>query len=142
MGPIGPVAPVGPIGPVAPVGPIGPVAPVAPVKFKAVLYDKLPIESDTTILVSAVLANDVNCAEEPVMFWVTVKEPEIFTVFAAKSPFINGVPEPDAMYNLLLSSVWVEGPAEKPIAILFDELPENNSPAFCPKAILLDPDVL
>ena len=77
MGPIGPVAPVGPIGPVAPVGPIGPVAPVAPVKFKAVLYDKLPIESDTTILVSAVLANDVNCAEEPVMFWVTVKDPVI-----------------------------------------------------------------
>jgi hypothetical protein len=29
----------------------------------------------------------------------------IDTPFAAKSPFINGVPEPDAIYNLLLSSV-------------------------------------
>jgi hypothetical protein len=36
---------------------------------------------------------------------VAIKDPEIFTVFAAKSPFINGVPEPDAIYNLLLSSV-------------------------------------
>ena len=34
---------------------------------------------------------------------VAVKDPEIFTVFKAKSPFINGVPEPEAMYNLLLS---------------------------------------
>ena len=66
----------------------------------------------------------------------------MFTVFAAKSPFISGVPEPDAIYNLLLSSVKVEGPAPNPIAILFEELPENKHPAFCPKAILLDPDVL
>jgi hypothetical protein len=42
----------------------------------------------------------------------------------------------------LLSSVNVEGPAANPIAILFDELPDKNFPAFCPKAILLDPDVL
>jgi hypothetical protein len=60
---------------------------------------------------------------------VTIKDPEIFTVFAEKSPFINGVPEPEAMYNLLLSSVNVEGPAENPIAILFEELPENKHPA-------------
>jgi hypothetical protein len=66
----------------------------------------------------------------------------MFTVFAAKSPFINGVPEPDAIYNLLLSSVRVEGPAPNPIAILFEELPENKHPAFCPNAILFDPDVL
>ena len=46
------------------------------------------------------------------------------------------------MYNLLLSSVFEEGPAPNPIAILFDELPENKHPAFCPNAILLDPDVL
>ena len=70
---------------------------------------------------------------------VTVKEPEMFTVFKAKSPPINGVPEPDAIYNLLLSSVDVEGPAANPIAILFEELPEKFNPAFWPKAILLDP---
>jgi hypothetical protein len=46
------------------------------------------------------------------------------------------------MYNLSFSSVNVEGPEPNPIAILFDELPENKHPAFCPKAILLDPDVL
>ena len=66
----------------------------------------------------------------------------MFTVFAAKSPFISGVPEPEAIYNLLLSFVNVEGPAPNPIAILFVELPEKKHPAFCPKAILLDPDVL
>jgi hypothetical protein len=66
----------------------------------------------------------------------------MFTVFAAKSPFINGVPEPDAIYNLSLSSVRVEGPEPNPIAILFEELPENKHPAFCPKAILFDPDEL
>jgi hypothetical protein len=53
----------------------------------------------------------------------------MFTVFAAKSPFINGVPEPDAIYSLLLSSVNVEGPEPNPIAILFEELPEKFSPA-------------
>ena len=73
---------------------------------------------------------------------VAVKDPEIFTVFAAKSPFISGVPEPEAIYNLLLSSVNVEGPDPNPIAILFEELPENKHPAFWPKAILLDPDVI
>jgi hypothetical protein len=50
----------------------------------------------------------------------------MFTVFAAKSPFINGVPEPDAMYNLLLSSVFVEGPEPNPIATLFEELPDKK----------------
>ena len=34
---------------------------------------------------------------------VAVKAPVISTVFAAKSPFISGVPEPEAIYNLLLS---------------------------------------
>jgi hypothetical protein len=61
---------------------------------------------------------------------VTAKEPEMFTVFAAKSPFISGTPEPDAMYNLLLSSVFVEGPEPNPIAILFEELPDKKNPAF------------
>jgi hypothetical protein len=70
---------------------------------------------------------------------VAVKDPEMFTVFKAKSPFISGVPEPEAMYNLLLSFVDVEGPAANPIAILFEEFPEKKDPAFCPKAILLDP---
>jgi len=60
---------------------------------------------------------------------VAVKEPEISTVFAAKSPFISGVPEPEAIYSLLLSLVNVEGPAPNPIAILFEELPENKHPA-------------
>ena len=46
------------------------------------------------------------------------------------------------MYNLLLSSVDVEGPAPNPMAILFEELPENKQPAFFPNAILLDPIVL
>ena len=66
----------------------------------------------------------------------------MFTVFAAKSPFISGVPEPEAMYNLLLSSVEVEGPAPNPIATLFEELPEKKHPAFWPKAMLFDPDVI
>ena len=66
----------------------------------------------------------------------------MFTVFAAKSPFISGVPEPDAIYNLSLSSVRVEGPEPNPIAILFEELPENKHPAFWPNVILLHPDVL
>ena len=52
------------------------------------------------------------------------------------------MPEPEAMYNLLLSSVSVEGPAANPIAILFEELPEKKHPANWPNAILLDPDVL
>jgi len=70
---------------------------------------------------------------------VTPKEPEMFTVFAAKSPFINGVPEPEAIYNLLLSFVKVEGPAENPIAILLDELAVKKNPASWPNAMLLDP---
>ena len=47
-------------------------------------------------------ANEAVPKSEPVRD-VAVKEPEMFTVFKAKSPFINGVPEPEAMYNLLLS---------------------------------------
>jgi len=76
----------------------------------------------------AVVANEAVPKSEPVRD-VAVKEPEIFTVFAAKSPFINGVPEPEAIYNLLLSSIAVEGPAANPIAILFEELPEKLHPA-------------
>ena len=68
--------------------------------------------------------------KEPVIEPVIIKEPEMFTVFAQKSPFINGVPEPDAIYNLLLSSVFEEGPAPNPIAILFEELPEKKRPEF------------
>ena len=34
------------------------------------------------------------------------------------------------MYNLSFSSVFVEGPAPNPIAILFEELPEKFNPAF------------
>jgi hypothetical protein len=52
----------------------------------------------------AVEANEAVPCKEPVNE-VAVKEPEMFTVFKAKSPFINGVPEPDAIYRLLLSSV-------------------------------------
>ena len=50
----------------------------------------------------AVTAFDAVPKSEPVND-VAVKEPEISTVFAAKSPFISGVPEPEAIYNLLLS---------------------------------------
>ena len=39
----------------------------------------------------------------PIIEPVTVKDPEMFTVFAAKSPFISGTPEPEAIYNLLFS---------------------------------------
>ena len=63
----------------------------------------------------------------------------MFTVFAAKSPFISGVPEPEAIYNLLLSLVEVEGPAPNPIAMLFEEPRVRLHPASCPKAILLHP---
>ena len=83
-------------------------------------------------------ANEAVPKSEPVND-VAVKEPEIFTVFKAKSPFISGVPEPEAIYSLLFSSVNVEGPAANPIAILFEELPEKQCPAFCPNAILLHP---
>jgi len=51
------------------------------------------------------------------------------------------VPEPEAMYNLLFSSVSDEGPALNPIATLFEEFPEKKRPAFCPSAILLHPVV-
>ena len=76
--------------------------------------------------------------KEPVIEPVTVKEPEMFTVFAAKSPFISGVPEPEAIYNLLLSTVFAEGPAPNPIAILFEELPEKKNPALYPIAVLFE----
>ena len=89
-----------------------------------------------------VVAFPLKSNREPVSEPITITEPEIFTVFAAKSPFISGTPEPEAMYNLLLSSVFVEGPAPNPIAILFEELPENKRPAFWPNAILFDPIVL
>ena len=89
----------------------------------------------------AVVANEAVPKSEPVND-VAVKEPEIFTVFAAKSPFINGVPEPEAIYSLLFSSVNVEGPAANPIAILFEELPEKQCPAFWPNTILLHPVVV
>jgi hypothetical protein len=78
----------------------------------------------------------------PLIEPVTPKDPEMFTVFAAKSPFISGVPEPDAIYNLLLSSVFEEGPAPNPIATLFEELPEKKNPVVCPNAILLNPEMI
>ena len=90
---------------------------------------------------NACVAYEAVPSKEPVND-VAVKAPVIFTVFAVKSPFISGVPEPDAIYNLLLSSVAVEGPAASPIAILFEELPENKHPACWPNAMLLDPIVL
>ena len=79
---------------------------------------------------------------EPIIEPVTIKDPEMFIVFAAKSPFISGVPEPEAIYSLLLSSVFTEGPAPNPIATLFEELPEKKNPVFWPNAILLAPIVL
>jgi len=88
-----------------------------------------------------VVANEAVPKSEPVRD-VAVKAPVIFTVFAAKSPFINGVPEPEAIYNLLLSSVNDEGPALYPIAMLFEELPEKLHPAYWPNAMLFDPDLL
>jgi len=54
----------------------------------------------------------------------------MFTVFAAKSPPINGVPELLAIYNLLLSWVAVEGPALTPITTLFEKFPIKVHPAF------------
>jgi len=95
---------------------------------------------DPNLTISPLNAGDVGWENinEPLIVCV----PVISTVFAAKSPFISGVPEPEAIYNLLLSLVNVEGPAPNPIAILFEELPEKFNPAFWPKAILLDPDVI
>ena len=73
---------------------------------------------------------------------VTPNEPEMFTVFAAKSPFISGVPEPEAIYSLSLSSVNVEGPAPNPIAMLFEEFPIKFNPEDLPSAMLFDPELL
>ena len=52
------------------------------------------------------------------------------------------MPEPDAIYNLLLSSVNVEGPAASPIATLFEELPIRFTNEDLPSAMLFDPEVL
>jgi len=82
---------------------------------------------DPNLTISPLNAGDVG--------WENIKEPLIVcvpvisTVFAAKSPFISGVPEPEAIYNLLLSSVNVEGPAPNPIAILFEEADVKFNPA-------------
>ena len=95
---------------------------------------------DPNLTISPLNAGDVGGANinEPLRVCI----PVISTVFAVKSPFINGVPEPEAIYSLLFSSVNVEGPAANPIAILFEELPEKQCPAFCPNAILLHPVIV
>ena len=112
---------------------------VTPLKAYDAVEAKLELTAFKTY--EAVEAFEAVPKSEPVRD-VAVKDPEMFTVFKAKSPFISGVPEPDAIYNLLLSSVFTEGPAPNPIAMLFEELPEKKSPAFCPNAILFDPEVL
>ena len=115
-----------------------------PVTFKDPVIIADPVNGKVDVAFNAkeaVTALEAVPKSEPVRD-VAVKDPEISTVFAAKSPFISGVPEPEAMYNLLLSSVNVEGPAANPIAILFEELPENKHPACWPNAILLAPIVL
>jgi len=53
----------------------------------------------------------------------------MFTVFAPKSPFISGTPEPEAMYNLLCSVVLLVGPALNPIATLCEEAAAKLYPA-------------
>ena len=103
----------------------------------ALLKKKFPLE-ENAIVPLQLNSPDVGSGSDPKRF----KNEFIDTPLQEKSPFINGVPEPDAIYNLLLSSVNVEGPAPNPIAILFEELPEKFNPAFCPNAILFDPDVL
>jgi len=111
---------------------------VTPLGVYDAVVAKLELTASKTY--EAVTAFKTVAKSEPVKD-VAVKEPEIFTVFKAKSPFISGVPEPDAIYNLLLSSIAVEGPAPNPIAMLFDELPEKKYPACWPKAILFFPIV-
>ena len=91
---------------------------------------KAKLELTAFKIYEAVTALEAVPNSEPVIEPVTIKDPEMFTVFAAKSPPINGVPEPEAIYHLLLSSVAVEGPAANPIAMLFEELPEKLHPAF------------
>ena len=124
--------------------PFEPDVEIEPVTPNDPVIKALPVYGNVEIAFNAKEA--VNAYEEvpnsePVRE-VAVKEPEISTVFAVKSPFISGVPEPEAIYNLLFSSVLDEGPAKNPIAILFEELPEKKSPALWPKAMLFDPDVI
>jgi hypothetical protein len=53
------------------------------------------------------------------------------------------VPEPEAIYSLsCFLQLMLKDLLQNPIAILFDELPENKHPAFWPNAMLFDPDVL
>ena len=73
---------------------------------------------------------------EPVIIPSTFNDPEIVTVLVEKSPPIKGVPEPEAIYNLLLSTVVDAGPASFPIRILLDEFPSRKNPAKCPKTVL------
>ena len=74
-----PSVPLGPGGPAvldgAPSVPLGPGGPGGPVKDKLVLVTKLPDSSVNNILVSVVPSGTaVNCAEEPVIEVVAVKE--------------------------------------------------------------------
>ena len=149
------IEPVTPNDPVIKADPVnGNAAPPPPLPVLTVIGNVVPLPlvnvivfEDTDAVTKAfgvneaVEANEAVPKSEPVNA-VAVKAPVMFTVFKAKSPFISGVPEPDAIYNLLLSSVNDEGPAANPIATLFEELPENKHPAFWPNAILFDPDVL
>ena len=146
------IEPVTPNDPVISADPVkGNAAPPPPLPVLTVMGNVVPLSLVNVIVFEdtdavtiafgvkdAVEANEAVPKSEPVND-VAVKEPEMFTVFKAKSPFISGVPEPKAIYNLLLSSVDVEGPAANPIATLFEELPEKFNPAFWPNAILLDP---
>jgi hypothetical protein len=103
----------------------------------ALLKKKFPLE-ENAIVPLQLNSPDVGSGSDSKRF----KNEFIDTPLQAKSPFISGVPEPEAIYSLSLSSVKVEGPALNPIAILFEELPEKFNPAFCPNAMLFDPDVL
>ena len=103
----------------------------------ALLKKKFPLE-ENAIVPSQLNSPDVGSGFDPERF----KNEFIDTPLQAKSPFISGVPEPDAIYNLSLSSVFTEGPAPNPIAILFEELPEKKNPEDEPNDILFDPKVL
>ena len=111
--------------------PFEPLVEIEPVTPNDPVISADPVNGNVEIAFNAkeaVKAYDAVPNKEPVKD-VAVKEPEMFTVFAAKSPFISGVPEPEAIYNLLFSSINVEGPAKGPIAMLFEELPEKQIPA-------------
>jgi hypothetical protein len=79
---------------------IEPVTPKDPVIKALPVYGN--VVSGAYEALTAFVANEAVPCKEPVKE-VAIKDPEIFTVFAAKSPFINGVPEPEAIYSLLLS---------------------------------------